>query len=390
MTTSDGPLRGVRILDLTHVLNGPFCTMLLAHLGADVVKLEYGEGDRYRHSWMPVDAGRDGYESLVVNANKRCITLNLKAPEGKAIFEKLVKVSDVVVENFSVGVMERLGFGYEQLRAIKPDIIYARSSGYGSTGPYAAGVPAYANLIMAITGWIHSAWTTREAEGAKPLGIGDEAAGVSMALGICAALFGRERTGEGEFVEVSMQEAQLGFMVSSLHTLFEGQPVAAAPLPCADGYVSFHMPDLSQERWATFCRAMGHPEAIDDPRFDSPVKRTEGFGALMGLVRAWVLTKNRDTLWAIFQAERLPGAPVRTMAEAVEDVNLRERGAFVEIEHPKAGRLRMLRPWIRLHRGDTAIRHAGPAVGEHNYEVYGQLLSMSHETVDDLAAKGVV
>ena len=389
MTSRSGPLSGTRILDLTHVLNGPFCTMLLAHMGADVIKVEFGAGDRFRHAWMPTDAGRDGYESLVVNANKRCITLNLKVDEGKEMFTRLVGLSDVVVENFSPGVMDRLGFGFERLREIKSDIVYARSSGYGSTGPY-ADVPAFAMLIQAISGWTDSGWTTPEARGSKPLGIGDESAGVSMALGILAALYARERTGQGDFVDVSMQESQLGFMVSSLHTLFEDQPVASAPARCADGYVAFHLPDLSAERWAALCESMGHPETIDDPRFDSVDKRRHRFDELMAEAQKWVETMTRAELWQVFRQLGLPGAPVLDVAEAVADENLQARGAMLEVDHAQAGRLKMLRPWIRFRERDTTIDHAGPAVGEHNREVYGELLEMSAEAVDALAARGVI
>ncbi|MBS1677067.1 MAG: CoA transferase [Actinobacteria bacterium] len=389
MIANTGPLAGTRILDLTHVLNGPFCTMLLAHMGADVLKVEHGAGDRFRHAWMPTDAGRDGYESLVVNANKRCITLNLKSEAGKEIFGKLVAKSDVVVENFSPGVMDRLGFGYQHLREIRPDVIYARSSGYGSSGPY-VDVPAFAMLIQAISGWTDSGWTTPAARGSKPLGIGDEGAGVSMALGILAALYARERTGEGDYVDVAMQEAQLGFMVSSLHTLFEHQPVASAPVECADGYVAFHLPDLSPERWSALCESMGHPEIVDDPRFDSIDNRRTNFEQLMAEAQKWVRTMTRAELWRVFRDLNLPGAPVRTVGEAVEDENLRSRGAMLEVEHPDAGTVKMLRPWIRFAAYDTTIRHAGPAVGEHNAEVYGELLGLSSEELEELAGRGVI
>ena len=389
MSSAAGPLANVRILDLTHVLNGPFCTMLLAHMGADVIKVEHGGGDRFRHAWMPTDAGRDGYESLVVNANKRCITLNLREPEGKEIFTRLVAQTDVVVENFSPGVMDRLGFGYEQLRQIRKDVIYARSSGYGSTGPY-TGVPAFAMLIQAISGWTDSGWTTPESVGSKPLGIGDESAGISMALGILAALYRRERTGEGDYVDVAMQEAQLGFMVSSLHTLFERQPVASAPVQCADGYVAFHLPDLSPERWLALCESMGHPEAVDDPRFDSIDNRRTNFEDLMAEAQEWVRSMTRAELWRVFRDLSLPGAPVLTVGEAIADENLAARGALLEVKHPAAGPLTMLRPWIRFAGHDTTIRHAGPAVGEHNHEVYAELLAMSPAQVDELAARGVI
>src|SRR5919197_1356531 len=152
-----GPLHGVRVIDLTHVLNGPFSTMLLAHMGAEVVKIEHGPGDRFRHAWMPIDADHDGYEFLWVNSNKKCITLDLKHPRGKELFRELVKRADIVAENFTVGVMDRLGLGYEALREINPRLIYASSKGYGERGPYKH-IRANASTIMSITGWTNAAW----------------------------------------------------------------------------------------------------------------------------------------------------------------------------------------------------------------------------------------
>lgn len=384
-----GPLSGVRVLDLTHVLNGPFCTMLLAHMGADVIKIEHGAGDRFRHSWMPSDASRDGYESLTVNANKRCITLNIKDHRGAKMFEQLVSESDVVVENFSIGVMERLGFGYERLKEINPGVVYARSSGYGADGPYAE-VPAFAVTIQAISGWTDSAWQNSGHPGSKPLGMGDEAAGVSMALGICAALVERSTTGVGASIDVSMQEAQMGFMVSSFHTLFEGQEVATVPAQCRDGHISFHMPDLDDRRWAAFCTSMGHPEGITDREFVTKEDRRLNFEQLMERVRTWVKERTRAELWDTFRTEKIPGAPVLGLGEVIDDDHIRARGAFQQVHHTEAGELTMLRPWIRFDEHDTRVRHAGPGIGEHNHEVYSERFGLSASEVDALAADGVL
>ena len=208
--------------------------MLLAHMGADVVKIEHGKGDRFRHAWMAIDADHDGYEFLVVNTNKRGITLNLKHEKGKQLFLDLVKTADVVVENFSIGVMDRLGLSYDRLREVNPRIIYASSKGYGEDGP-SAHLRANAATIMAATGWTNAGWDFAGKQGTIPQGIGDEAAGVSLAVGILAALYGREQTGVGQKIEVSMQEALLGFMVSNFHTLFErrSSPAAQAVAPTA-------------------------------------------------------------------------------------------------------------------------------------------------------------
>jgi crotonobetainyl-CoA:carnitine CoA-transferase CaiB-like acyl-CoA transferase len=384
-----GPLAGVRVLDLSHMLNGPFCTMLLGHMGAEVIKLEHGAGDGFRYVWMPVDASHDAYEFLTVNANKKGITLNLKAHRGRELFVDLARRSDVLVENFSLGVMDRLGFSYEELSRINPRLVYATSKGYGETGPFAH-VRAYAPTIMARSGWLESAWRTSGARGTKVLGIGDEAAGVSLALGILAALFAREHTGRGQKIEVSMQEALMGFMVQSFHTLFEGVDVGGRYYECADGYIAFYVPNLSDSLWERFTAAIGHEEARDDARFRTPEDRRRNFDALERTVGGWFRDRTRDELWEIFKETGVASTPALTMAELLDDEHLRARHAFVEIEHPQAGRLTMLRPWIHFSEASTGIAHAGPAIGEHNLEVFGELLGLDAEEIGRLATEGVL
>ena len=384
-----GPLSGVRVLDLTHVLNGPFATMLLGHMGAEVLKVEYGKGDRYRHSWMLPDAGRDGYEFLAINANKKCITLNLKHPEGRDLFERLLARSDVLVENFAHGAMERLGYGYEALKAINPRVIYAVARGYGETGPNAR-MRAFAPTVMASAGWVDTAWKFSGQPGTKVLGIGDEAAGVSLALGIVSALYSRERTGQGTKIEISMQEAMLGFMVSTLHTLFEGQPVGGRYFACADGYVSFHLPDMPDELWRNLTAALGHEDAATDPRFDSPAARRRNFPQVQEEVAEMVRGHSRAELWEIFKTYKLASHPVLSIAEVVESEHIKDRGAFVSVEHPTAGTLRLLRPWIRFSEMPTSIDHAGSAVGEDNAVVYRDLLGIDEDRLRELKAAGAI
>ena len=386
---ASGPLTGLRVIDLTHVLNGPFGTMLLAHMGADVVKIEHGKGDRFRHAWMAIDADHDGYEFLVVNTNKRGITLNLKHEKGKQLFLDLVKSADVVVENFSIGVMDRLGLSYDRLREVNPRIIYASSRGYGEDGP-SAHLRANAATIMAATGWTNAGWDFAGKQGTIPQGIGDEAAGVSLAVGILAALYGREQTGVGQKIEVSMQEALLGFMVSNFHTLFEQRRVGALPKPCADGYVAVPLPVMSEPLWASFATAHGHPEAIPDPRFATVGSRRENYAEWDELVASWVKSATRAELAQVFRDTGISAAPVRTLAEVVDDEHLRARGAFVEVDDPAAGTVTMLRPWIRFSDTPSSIRSSAPQVGQHNDEVYGELLSLTAEERAALAADGVI
>ena len=384
-----GPLAGVRVIDLTHVLNGPFATMLLAHMGAEVIKIEPRSGDRFRYAWMPVDADHSGYEFLVVNANKKGVTLNLKDERGKALFRSLVERADVVVENFSVGVMDRLGLGYEALRKIKPDLIYASSTGYGESGPY-RNMRANASIVTGMTGWSDNAWKEAGAEGGRVPAIGDEAAGMSMALGICAALFARERTGEGQKIHVAMMEAHLGFMVSAFHTLFEGRQVGSMPKRCADGYVTFHLPHIPDKLWGQFVTAMGHPEMIEDPRFATHRARQENFQAMEATVGEWVRAKTRAELWTVFRAVGISGAPIRPLADVFEDEHFRERETFVKVVDPQAGELTMLAPWIHFSETPAHLERTGPAIGQHNRDVYGGLLGLDAAELDELEQTGVI
>ncbi len=385
----NGALHGYRILDLTHILNGPFCTMLLGHMGADVIKVEHGLGDPFRRSWMPTDADHAGYEFSAVNANKRGITLNLKSEAGRAVLLRFVECSDVVVENFSRGVLDRLGLGYDVLSAVNPRLIYASSRGYGETGPR-ADIRANAATIMASTGWTATAWDHAGTKGTVSLGIGDEAAGISMAIGIMGALLERERSGVGQKVEVAMQEALLGMMVGTLHQHFEGQVVGRGAKQCADGYVSFHTPAFTDSTWAQFAVAMGHPEAVDDPRFATVDARRRNFETLEGeVLPSWVRGKTRAELWQVFAETRISAAPVLTVAEVLEDEHLKERGAFVEIED-HGRQTTLVRPWIRFSRSTSEITRPAPAVGEHTVEVLRTILGMSDAEIDKLIEAGAV
>jgi crotonobetainyl-CoA:carnitine CoA-transferase CaiB-like acyl-CoA transferase len=377
------------VLDLTHVLNGPFCTLLLAHMGAEVVKVEYGEGDRFRHIWMAAGVKRDGYEFIATNSNKKGIVLDMKKAEGKQLFLELVKKSDVLVENFSAGAMERLGLGYESLRELNPRIIYACSRGFGESGPYKH-VRANAATISAIAGWAHEGMRLSKTPGAKTPSLGDETAGVSMCVGILAALYNREKTGKGQKIEVSMHEAILGFMVSSLHSHFENQEVGPAPKPCNDGYYYFHVPDMTDEAWAKLTAALGDAALGNDARFLTVRDRQRNYAAVENAISDLVSRKSRQEVWQAMSSLGLASAPVLTVGESVEDKHLEARGAFVEIEHPEAGKVKVLAPWVRFSDTPGAITSPAPLIGQHSREVLGRILGLRAEDMDTLEKKEVI
>jgi crotonobetainyl-CoA:carnitine CoA-transferase CaiB-like acyl-CoA transferase len=384
-----GALDGVRVIDFTHALNGPFCTMLLGHMGAEIIKIEPPAGDNFRRSWMPPGAKVDGYEFLWVNVNKKSVVLNLKDPRGADLARQLIRKADVVVENYHTGTMEKFGLGYDALRAINPRIIYACSRGFGETGPYKDyGSTAHTNNSM--TGWTHTGWNYSKAPGTKAIGIGDEAAGVSMVCGILAALYARQRSGEGQRIVVSMQEALLGFMISEFHEHFTGIEVGNHPIPVADGYFTLRIPEISDEGWVKLCRFMQRDDLVSDPLFATASARKQNRGAFQELLKSWARGKTRQELWDGLRAIDYFGAPVLSMGEVIEDPHINARNAFIERNHPTAGPVKLLAPWIRMSKTPTTIRTDSPALGEHTADVLREILGLSRVELEELRQQGVV
>jgi crotonobetainyl-CoA:carnitine CoA-transferase CaiB-like acyl-CoA transferase len=384
-----GALDDVRVIDFTHALNGPFCTMLLGHLGAEIIKIEPPDGDGFRRSWMPPNANVDAYEFLWVSANKKSVVLNLKDPRGADLARQLIAKADVVVENYHTGTMEKFGLGYEELKKLNPRVIYACSRGFGETGPYRDyGSTAQSNNSM--TGWTHTGWSYSKAPGTKAIGIGDEAAGVSMVCGILAALHARERTGEGQRIVVSMQEALLGFMISEFHEHFVGIEIGNKPVPAADGYFTLRVPDLSDSAWAKVAKLMEREDLLEDSRFSTAPARKQHRSELYELIKSWVSSKTRQELWNELRHIDYFGAPVLSMGEVIEDPHIKERNAFVDRDHPSAGPVKLLAPWIHMSKTPASIRTDSPALGQHTDEVLGGVLGLTAAKLSELRNQGIV
>jgi crotonobetainyl-CoA:carnitine CoA-transferase CaiB-like acyl-CoA transferase len=384
-----GALEDVRVIDFTHALNGPFCTMLLGHLGAEIIKIEPPGGDGFRRAWMPSDADKDAYEFLWINVNKKSVVLNLKNQRGLELARRLIAGADVLVENFQKGTMERFGLDYDSVKALNPRLIYACSRGFGESGPYAPyGNTAQTNNSM--TGWTHTAWEYSGAPGTKALGIGDEAAGVSMALGILAALHARQRTGAGQKIDVSMQEAVLGFMISSMHEYFTGNQVGNRPMQVADGYFTLRMPEISDDAWARLARLIGNEGLVDDPRFATAAGRRKHRAELEPVIRNWARGKTRQELWEGLRDLGYFGAPVLSIGEVLEDAHIKARQAFIERDHPTAGPTKLLAPWIHLSDTAANIHDVAPTLGQHTDGVLGGFLGLTTAELKDLRAQGVI
>ena len=385
-----GALQDVQVIDFSHKLNGPFCTMLLGHMGAEIIKVEPPEGDSYRWANMPPDAEEDGYQFRSVNVNKKSIVINLKTELGVKLAQELIKRADVLVENYAKGTMERFGLGYESLTTLNPKLIYACSYGFGEWGPYSS-YSSTAHNNNAMTGWTHTSWQYSGAPGTKPLGIGDEAGGISMALGILGALHARGRTGEGQKVEISMQEAVMGFMTSSMHEHFTGNDVGSRAMEVADGYFLLRKtPRISNNAWKKLAHLIGKDDCIDDPRFITAEMRQEYQVQLDSMVKDWAQKKSRNEIWEGLRDIAYFGAPVLSIGEVIEDPHIKERQAFIDLNHPTTTPTTLLAPWVHLSKTPTAIHDDAPAIGQHTDEILNRMLGLSMGELSTLRGQGVI
>ena len=392
------PLDGIRVIDLSRVLAGPYCSLLLADMGAEVIKIEEpGKGDDTR-AW-PAFAGGESTYFMSVNRGKKSLTLDLKAEAGKAVLRRLLAGADVLLENFRPGTLERLGFGYGAVRALNPRVVYASISGFGESGPEASR-PGYDLIIQGESGVMD---LTGFADG-PPVKVGnsiaDLAAGTMAAHGVVLALFARERTGQGQKVEIAMLE-----VMASLLT-YQGQAylttgvspkrrgnqhpsiVPYEVFEAKDGYLTVGVANNSL--WGRFCQALGQPGLQTDPRFDTEAKRVERRETLVPLLAA--VFKTAPVAEWLDRLERVgvPAGKIKSVGEALESEHLRARGAIVSVTHPTAGVMRMVAPPIRLHGTPAEVSGPAPLLGEHTDEILSKLLGYSDEAIAGLRAAGAV
>ncbi|MFI5695039.1 CaiB/BaiF CoA transferase family protein [Kribbella sp. NPDC051586] len=382
-TDTPGALDGLRVLDLTQVMAGPFCTMLLADLGADVIKIENpATGDQTRRSWGYPVHGEDSRAFLALNRNKRSVCLDLKNSDELASFHRLVGSADVVVENFRPGVTKRLGVDYETLSALNPRLIYASVSGFGQTGPY-ADRPGYDLIAQAMSGVMSITGTP----GATPvkcgLPVGDLGAGMFCAFGIVAAVHARTRTGEGQYVETSLFEAALAMSVwESTEYWATGQipqPLGSAnrmsapyqALRTKDGYVTV---GANNERlWQRLCEALGLARLQTDPRFVTNTDRMSNRGELAAELETCLASATTDEWVTRLLDAGVPAGPIRDYRQVLdEDPHVQARGMVQEVDHPVEGRVRVLGTPVRMSRTPARIRRHPPLLGEHTEEVLGE------------------
>ncbi len=391
-------LEGIRILELTHFIAGPFCGQLLADMGADVIKIERpGEGEVARH-FAPFHNGESIYYTAY-NRNKRGITLNLQSEKGKNIFKRLVEQSDVVIENFRPGLLNQMGMGYEALRQINPRLVMTSISGFGQYGPY-KDRQALDMVIQAMSGIMdQTGFPDGPPVKAGPV-IADITAGIYGALGTMLALFARERTGRGQYVDVAMLDSAFTFL-ENFPTIYllqgketrragNSRPMSAPSnaYQARDGYVF-----ISANSDSLFQRLMnlvGRPEMVTDPRYADAYLRKQREVELDRVIARWVIERTVSEAMRELDRAFIPNGPVNTIAQIATDPHIRARGMVVEVEHPAIGRLPLVGTPLKMSETPGEVRLPPPLLGQYNEEVYAGLLNIPERELISLKQEGVI
>jgi len=394
-------LEGIRVLDLTQYEAGPSCTQMLAWLGAEVIKIEPPAGEPGRTA-LSDKRGEDAWFFLLLNSGKKGVTLNLKSPRGRELFQALVKRADVVVENLGPGAMDRLGLGYEALARLNPRIIAASVKGFGSGGPY-ENYKSFEWIAQAMAGAM-SMTGSPDGPPTKAIGgLADTGAGLHTAIGILAAIIQRGASGLGQQIEVAQQDSVVNLLRIHLReTYATGKPAprqgnrsaVAAPsnlYRCRpfgpNDYVFIHVATV--EMWKTLTGIVGRPELGDDPRYADRRDRVQFIDEIDAMIEAWTEKRTKGEVLEILAGAGVPCGSVLDSREVLSDPHLRQRGFIVDLEHPRRGAYPMPGNPVRMSASPTDVTRA-PLLGEHNAEVYGDLLGQAGPELDALRRDGVI
>jgi CoA:oxalate CoA-transferase len=399
MTTATRPLAGLTVLDLGQIYNGPYCTLLLAHHGATVIKIEPPQGEVLRR--MDRSPGGASYPFLMLNANKKGLTLNLKHARGRELFLQLAARADILVENFAAGVMERLQLGYDVVHARNPRIIYASGSGFGSSGPY-VGYPAMDFTIQALVG----AMAITGYPDLPPVKCGptfiDMLGATHLFAGILLALRERERTGHGTRVEVAMFDAAVPALLSYLAPFYElnreitrsgNRHVVGGATPynnfrCVDGFVAIMC--VSNQHWLDLCRVMERDDLLAVQRWRDVPERAQDWRQIETEVEKWTSTRRRDDVAHAVAAAGIPSAPVRTLPEVGTDPHIFARGVIREADYPARGTVKVIGSPIKLADAGDPELSAPPSIGQHTDEILRRVLGLGTADIEDLRRSGAI
>ncbi|HKB13006.1 MAG TPA: CoA transferase [Vicinamibacterales bacterium] len=396
--TAPAALADVVVLDLSHALAGPFASTMLGDFGAEIIKIEPLDGEISRH-WGPPFYGSESAYFVNLNRNKKSVALDLKHREGNALFFALLERADVVLENLRVGTVAKLGIDYARARERQPGIVYCSISGFGQDGPYRDRA-ALDLVVQAESGMIS---ITGEAGGRgvrAGVSIADITAGMYAAFAILTALHARERTGRGQFIDVSMLEGQLAIM-SGMFGAYLADGIVPGPLGTAYGallpYQTFRTRtrDIaigigSDRLWRIFCPLIGRTDLADDPRFITNAARNANRPTLVALLQDALLTRSFEDWEAILMPAGVPVGAINTLDQVVTHPQVAARGALVESTHPAAGTIRMVAPPVRLSETPGSVRTAAPLLGEHTAQVLRERLNMGDAEIARLCDAGAI
>jgi formyl-CoA transferase/CoA:oxalate CoA-transferase len=393
------PLEDVKVLDLSHALAGPFCSTMLADYGAQVIKIEPpGPGDIARAWGSPMPGGETAY-FVSLHRNKKGIVIDLKRPEGKELFLRMVERCDVVLENYRVGTLAKLGIDYAAARKRNPGIIYCSISGFGHDGPYRERA-ALDLILQAESGMISVTGEAGSAGARAGVSIADLTAGMNAAYGILLALRVKERTGQGQAIDVSMLEGQLSLLGTMIGSYLVSGEV---PAPMGTAYKAL-LPyqtfrtktrDLalavgSEKLWKIFCPAIGCPGLTADPRYRSNAAREANRAGLVAKLQEVFLTRSYEEWEALLVAKGIPVGTVNTLAEVVEHPQVKARGSLVEMDHPSVGKVRVVGVPMRLSSTPGSVRTPSPRLGQHTDEVLRELLGLGKAELAGLRASRAI
>jgi CoA:oxalate CoA-transferase len=392
-------LEGVRVLDFTQYLSGPHCTAVLSELGAEIIKIEMpGKGEPERVA-MPMTPKRESYQFLSYNRGKKSITLNLKSPKGVAIAKKLVAKVDVLVENFAPGGMDRLGLSYEEVSKLNPRIIYASISGFGQTGPRRNDV-SY-DVVAQAMGGLMSVTGYPDGEPLKAgCSLGDYMGGYNGAIAILAALYYRKVTGEGQAIDISMQDGIWAMVFPDRANYFDTHIVpkrfgnklsSSAPFGAynaKDGSVVICT--ITDPQWQKVLQAMGREDLLGEQRYSTRENRTKNMDEVDGLVQAWCQGKTVEEVFAILKKFQVPCSPLPTFDQVAGDPHLLSRDMIVEVEQPVSGKVKLSGSVYKMSRTPGDRKKRVPEVGEHNEEIYCGLLGIDAQEMQKLKDESVV
>jgi crotonobetainyl-CoA:carnitine CoA-transferase CaiB-like acyl-CoA transferase len=393
------PLEGIKILDFTRVLAGPFASMILGDLGAEVIKVEPLAGDESR-SWPPIlEKGESGY-FMILNRNKKSITLNLKDQRAKEIVYKLAPKVDVIIENFTPGVVERLGIDYKTLSQDHPGLIYCAISGFGQYGPY-RDKKAYDPIIQGMTGLMS---ITGE-RGRSPVKVGipitDLVAAIYAVTAIQAAYIHKSKNGKGQYIDIALYDSMLSLLtIMSMEYFTAGKAperwgldhihrVPARAFEAKDGQY-IQVAATNEVMYPKFCKLLGVEELINDPRFDTNAKRVENRDEIMPIFENKMRKKTRDEWLRIFEKANLPCGPILALNEVFSDINVKEREMLFTLEHPIEGEVKQLGFPYKLFDTPAKVKLRPPSLGEHNEEVLKGWLNYSNRDIARFKAEKVI